>query len=64
MTYIKTDADTGKHLYACPAGGCDRFRDGKRNIAVRCQDSHWENPESKPRVIGIIPRESKVWDML
>ncbi|MCY4579096.1 MAG: transposase [Chloroflexi bacterium] len=64
MTYIETDADTGKHRYACPVGGCEKFRSGKRNIIVRCQDSHWEDPADNPRVIGIIPRVSDEWDWL
>ena len=64
MTFLKTDPDTGKHLYACPVGGCDRYRSGKRNIAIRCKESQWEDWRDNPRVIGVIPRQSEVWDTL
>ena len=64
MTYVRTDQDSGKHLYRCPAEGCDRFRDGKRNLLVRCEDSHWEDPNDDLRVIGVVARQSEQWKAL
>ena len=62
MTYVRTDPGTGHHLYQCPASGCKRFDGGKGgNIFVRCDDSHWEDPATNLRVIGVIPRQSKEW---
>lgn len=60
MTLVRTDPETGKHLYQCPAGGCKRYRSG-RSMVTRCQDSHWEDPADNLRVIGIVPRQSKEW---
>ena len=61
MTYVRTDPDTGKHLYRCPAGGCERFKGGKRNIFVQCDSSHWEEPNDDLRVIGVVARQSEQW---
>ena len=58
MAYVRTDRETGKHLYRCPAGGCDRY---DKSVFNRCDDSHWEDPMDNLRVIGIVPRQSKTW---
>lgn len=58
MTYVRTDGETGKHLYRCPAEGCDRKGKSAFN---RCDDSHWEDPMDNLRVIGIVARQSKTW---
>ena len=62
MTYVRTDPETGKHLYRCPAGGCERFK--KKNIFVQCNDSHWEDPADNLRVIGVVARQSQEWKNL
>ena len=62
MTYVCTDAETGKHLYQCPAEGCAKFKN--KNIFVRCDDAHWENPADNLRVIGVLPRLSEQWKEL
>ena len=60
MTFIRTDPQTGEHLYQCPAGGCTKFKAGK-HIFTRCNDAHWEDPRDNLRVIGIVPRQSELW---
>ena len=54
MEYVRTDPDTGKHLYRCPSGGCDRK--AKIKGWSTCFDSHWEDPNDNLRVIGELPR--------
>ena len=63
MTYVRTDPETGKHLYRCPASGCEKFKSGK-NVFMHCKDSHWENPADNVRVIGVVARKSKEWSDL
>ena len=61
MEYVKTDPDTGKHLYRCPAEGCILKR--RSSGAVRYCDTtdHWEDPKDNPRVIGVVARVSQLW---
>ena len=62
MTYVRTDPETGEHLYQCPAEGCEKFEKGEgKSIFSRCQDSHWEDPRDNLRVIGVVPRRSRLW---
>ena len=62
MTYVRTDSETGQHLYRCPAGGCEKFQKGQgKSIFSRCEDSHWEDPQDNLRVIGVVPRQSQLW---
>ena len=62
MVYVRTDAETGKHLYQCPTEGCKKFKKGEgKSIFARCSDSHWENPQDNLRVIGVVPRRSQLW---
>ena len=62
MEYVKTDPDTGRHLYRCPPGGCSRR--GKIKGWSTCFDSHWEDPNDNVRVIGVLPRVSAKWKRL
>ena len=64
MVYVLTDPDSGKHLYRCPSNGCDKFRSGKHNIFVRCDSSHWEEPNDDLRVIGVVARQPEQWKEL
>ena len=50
MEYIRTDPDTGNHLYRCPPGGCAR-RQTVLGYAA-CGDEAWEDPEQKVRRFG------------
>ena len=62
MTYVRTDPETGQHLYQCPTEGCEKFNKGEgKSIFARCQDSHWEDPRDNLRVIGVVPRQSQLW---
>ena len=60
MEYVQTDPETGRHMYRCPAGGCDR----KNRIRgyTTCDDWHWEDPEQNIRLFGgKIRRGSPEW---
>ena len=59
MQWLRTDPQTGHHLYRCPPGGCQRKN--QMRLFPQCQDSHWENPEDNLRVIGVVARESPEW---
>ena len=59
MAWVGMDPDEG-HLFRCPAGGC-HLRD-KIDWSRYCDSEHWEKLEGKLlRIIGIIPRFSKLW---
>ena len=61
MEYVRTDPETGKHLYRCPAGGCGLK--ARSSGAVRYCDTveHWENPRDNLRVISVVARVSRKW---
>ena len=60
MAYVRTDPDTGHHLYRCPEYGCAR-RDTARSVSA-CDDEAWENPEGNIRLFGGgIRRGSAEW---
>ena len=60
MAYVRTDPDTGHHLYRCPEGGCAR-RDTVRAVSA-CDDESGENPEDDVRLFGgRIRRGSAEW---
>ena len=60
MAYVRTDSDTGHHLYRCPEGGCPR-RDTAHAVSA-CDDESWENPEDNIRLFGgAIRRGSPEW---
>ena len=61
MEYIRTNTDTGHHLYRCPAGGCVR-RQTVMGYAA-CGDESWEDPERNIRLFGgRIRRGNPEWD--
>ena len=63
MAYVRTDPDTGRHLYRCPEGGCAR-RDTARAVSA-CDDESWENPEDNIRLFGgRIRRGSPEWNTM
>ena len=60
MMYVRTDPDTGHHLYRCPGDGCAR-RETVRAVSA-CDDEVWENPEDNIRLFGgAIRRASVEW---
>ena len=59
MQYLRTNPQTGHHLYRCPPAGCIRNNQGR--LFVQCRDSHWENPDDDLRVIGVVARASDEW---
>lgn len=60
MEFVKTDPQTGQHLYRCPAGGCARQR--KLLGYAACGDESWEDPAQDIRLFGgKIRRASPEW---
>ncbi len=60
MEFIKTDSQTGQHLYRCPAGGCSRLKQHLGYAA--CNDESWEDPAQDIRLFGgRIRRASPEW---
>ena len=63
MEYVRTSPETGHHLFRCPPGGC-ALR-AKSNGAIQyCDSGVWENPADNLRVIGVLPRSSRLWKRL
>ena len=63
MSYIRTDSDSGHHLFRCNPEGCHLKR--KSNWYVRyCDDEVWEDPVEQPRIVGALPRASPLWKRL
>ena len=63
MVYVRTDPETGHHLYRCPVEGCRLKVDGTKAI-THCDDEVWFNPADDPRVLGVLPREASEWKRL
>ena len=61
MKYVRTDPDTGHHLFRCQPQGCPLLGQG---LVPNCQDQIWENPQDNLRVIGVLPRSSRAWGRL
>lgn len=59
MEYLRTDKDTGKHLYRCPASAC--ARKSKIKGWSTCLDEVWEDPKENLRVVA---RASDEWKAL
>ena len=60
MTYVRTDPETGHHLYRCPTEGCRLKTEGTK-ATTHCDDEVWIDPNDDIRVIGILPRVSEEW---
>ena len=60
MRYIRTDPETGHHLFRCPGQGCQLKTEGSKAIR-HCDDEVWENPADNLRVVGIVARQSREW---
>ena len=63
MEYVKTDPQTGHHLYRCPPAGCHR-KTQAHMFMTNCNDQHWENPADNLRVIGVVARTSPEWNRM
>ena len=59
MEYVRTDPKSGKHLYRCPEGGCDRL--GRIRGWSTCRDWNWEDPRDNLRVISVVARADPLW---
>lgn len=63
MEYVRTDHETGAHLFRCQGGGCPLETEGSK--AVRhCDSEIWERPEANLRVLGPLPRFTDAWKRL
>ena len=63
MDYVRTDPDTGAHLFRCLANGCPLKTEGTK--AVRhCDTEVWESPDANLRVLGPLPRFTEAWKRL
>ena len=62
MRYIRTDPESGHHLFRCPLGGCE-LKDSSI-LQRHCEYEVWEDPEIQPRLVGTLPRASPLWKAL
>ena len=61
MKFVRTDSETGFHLYRCQPGGCDRL--GIIKGYSTCRDEVWEDPNRDWRLFGrTIRRASPEWN--
>ena len=63
MDYVRTDQETGHHLFRCPPEGCPLKESGTRAI-THCDTGVWEDPETNLRVVGVLPRFTPQWKRL
>ncbi len=63
MEYMRTDPDTGHHLFKCPSEGCPLKTNGIKGMRY-CDSEVWENPADNLRVIGVLHRASRKWKRL
>ena len=61
MDYVRTDPETGRHLFQCPAGGC-RLKAKNSGAVLYCDSEVWEDPMENLRVVGIVWRGSREWE--
>lgn len=61
MTYVGTSKKTGEHLFRCTAEGCSLKGKG---LVPNCNDKQWFSPDLNPRVLGPVPRFTKLWKTL
>lgn len=63
MKYVRTDPDSGCHLYRCQDGGCHLRHSGRGGI-IYCDSHVWEDPSNNIRLFGKIRRQSSEWKRL
>ena len=63
MEYVRTDPESGFHLFRCPAEGCElKKRDiGRGGSILHCDSEVWVDPMDNPRAIGVVARASEEW---
>ena len=61
MQYVGTKQ--GRHLFQCPPEGCE-MRTRSTGAMLFCNTRYWQDPKDNPRVIGVVPRASKLWAKL
>ena len=63
MEYVRTDPETGEHLFRCQAGGCPLKTEGTKAV-IYCDGEVWEAPDANLRVLGPLPRFTEAWKRL
>ena len=63
MEYVRTDPETGAHLFRCPAEGC-LLKTGGTKATTHCDTEVWEDPKNNLRVLGPLPRFTAAWKRL
>ena len=63
MADVRTDPETGQHLFGCRKEGCRLKKEGTKAI-THCDTEVWENPEEHLRAIGPLPRFLPEWKRL
>ena len=63
MEYVRTDPETGAHLFRCPGGGCPLKKEGTKAV-VHCDTEIWEEADVNLRVLGPLPRFTEAWKRL
>ena len=63
MAYIRTDPETGAHLFRCPSEGCPLKKEGTKAV-VHCDTEIWEEKDANLRVLGPLPRFTEAWKRL
>jgi IS5 family transposase len=60
MEYVRTDPETGRHLFRCAKGGC-HLKPKSNGAWQYCDDEVWEDPVENLRVLGVVARASEEW---
>ena len=60
MDYVCTDPASGKHLFRCPAKGCELKKKGSKGWK-HCDSEVWEDPYENLWVVGVLARASTEW---
>ena len=60
MEYVRTDPETGHHLFRCPAEGC-HLKAKNSGAVLYCDSEVWEDPMENLRVMGTVWRGSEEW---
>ena len=63
MEYVRTDPESGRHLFRCAGGGC-QLKMNREKSPVHFNAEVWEDPVNDLRVIGVLPRVSEKWKAL
>ena len=64
MEYLGTSPKTGYHLFRCPPAGCRLKKRSSGAIRYCVTKTHWEDPASNLRVLGVVSRSDPQWRRL